>query len=54
MDILIWNKLPTDMINIILLFDGKIKYRNGKYMNQIKITDYNFLLLKIIFHYYCS
>jgi hypothetical protein len=44
MDILIWNKLPTDMINIILLFDGKIKYRNGKYMNQIKITDYNFLL----------
>jgi hypothetical protein len=44
MDILIWNRLPTDMINIILLFDGKIKYRNGKYMNQIKINDYNFLL----------
>jgi len=40
----IWSKLPNDIINIILLFDGQIKYRNGKYLNQISIDKYNILL----------
>jgi len=44
MNSLLWNKLPNDIVNNILLFDGKIKYRNGEYINQININDYNFLL----------
>ena len=29
------DKLPLELIIEILLFDGRIKYRNGIFMNQI-------------------
>jgi hypothetical protein len=31
--------LPEDIIHYILSYNDKIKYRNGKYMNQISKSD---------------
>ena len=33
------NLLPLELIHYILEYDGRIKYRNGKYMNQIAQYD---------------
>ncbi len=47
------SSLPCDIINKILTYDGSIKYRKGKYINQISKTDKRYeLLLNIprIFH----
>ena len=46
---MLYKKLPKEIINKILDIEGSIKYRNGKYINQIKITNkkyecINFLL----------
>jgi hypothetical protein len=35
----VYHKIPVDLINAILLYDGSIKCRNGKYMNQIPKED---------------
>ena len=38
--------LPKELKNIILEFDGQIKYRRGKYMNQLNIEDPKYDCLK--------
>jgi hypothetical protein len=44
----IFRNLPNELIHIILLYDGKIKYRNGKYMNQILRHDTRYKILQTI------
>ena len=36
---MIFQYLPKELINIILDYNGKIKYRNGKYINKIDINN---------------
>jgi hypothetical protein len=31
--------LPKEIINLILEYSGKIKYKDGKYINQLNIDD---------------
>ena len=40
--------LPTDIIVYILQFDNKIKYRNGKFMNQIQLDNDTITMLENI------
>ena len=44
----IWKNLPRDILHIILKFDGKVIYFNGKYfdINKIKESDYRYNLLR--------
>ncbi len=44
----IFANLPKDIKNIILAFDGNIKYRIGKYINQILHDDERRLILQTI------
>jgi hypothetical protein len=36
---LFFNNLPPDMIHQILCWEGSLKYRNGKWVNQIQIKE---------------
>ena len=42
------NQLPLDIIHHILEYNGRIKYRNGKYMNQIAQDDDRYKMLQTI------
>ena len=46
---MIFSYLPKELINIILEYDGKIKYRNGIYMNQLDLDKNGKMLLNLIF-----
>ena len=39
------NRLPLEIVHRILEYDGRIKYRNGKYMNQIAQDDDRYQML---------
>ena len=40
------DKIPQDILNLILEFDGRIKYRKGEYVNCISKNDYRYNILK--------
>ena len=40
------NRLPLEIVHRILEYDGRIKYRHGKYMNQIAQDDDRYKMLK--------
>jgi hypothetical protein len=39
-------KVPKDLLHIILEFDGRIKYRNGQYVNVIHKYDERYDVIK--------
>lgn len=41
-------KLPKELINIVIDYIGSIKYRNGIYMNQITDIENKYKILKTI------
>ena len=44
--LVIMNRLPLEIVHRILEYDGRIKYRNGKYMNQIDPDDDRYKMLQ--------
>jgi len=42
------NLFPLEIVHLILEYAGKIKYRNGKYMNQIAQDDDRYKMLQTI------
>ena len=42
------NQFPLEIVHRILEYDGRIKYRNGKYMNQIAQDDDRYQMLQPI------
>ena len=50
----LYKKLPDDIINIILLYVGNFRYRNGKFISQIAKCDKKYEILKTIKKPQCS
>lgn len=43
-----WKEIPTDILKLILKYDGSIVERNGIYMNRIPIHDERYEIIKKI------
>ena len=43
-----YTQIPKDILNIILQYNGKIKYRKGIYINIIMKDDYRYNLIMSI------
>lgn len=43
-----FKKIPKELLHIILSYNGTIKYKNGKYINQIYPDDIRYILLLTI------
>jgi hypothetical protein len=39
------DKFPQDIVNLIIQYDGRIKYRKGEYINCISKNDYRYNVL---------
>lgn len=44
----LWKEIPTDILHLILKYDGRIIERNGIYMNRIPIHDERYEIIKKI------
>lgn len=44
----IWQKLPIEMVYFILEYNGSVKMRNGKYMNQICMDNIKYVIKPLI------
>ena len=42
------NRLPLEIVHLILEYNGSIKYRHGKYMNQIAQDDVRYKMLQTV------
>ncbi len=51
MDLTIFSHLPQDIINYILIFDNRIKYRKGVYIDIIPRDDKRFNILSTLAFY---
>ena len=48
------NLLPLEIVHHILQYDGRIKFRHGKYMNQIAQDDDRYQMLQGIPQFYSN
>lgn len=48
MDHQLWKAIPTDILHLILKYDGRIVERNGIYMNRIPLQDERYTIIKNI------
>jgi hypothetical protein len=43
-----WNRIPSAIVNLILEYDGRIKYRRGVYIDRLAETDPRFEIVSRI------
>ena len=41
-----YNTIPTDLLSLVLEYDGRIKYKNGKYVNIIHKKDERYNIIQ--------
>jgi len=44
----LWNQIPNDIIQNILVYDDRFKFRSGKWMTQLSKNDERYKILKTI------
>jgi hypothetical protein len=44
----IWKKTPIDLVDNIMRYTGKMRLRNGTFMNQIRKDDVRYVVLQTI------